>query len=236
MSPSRKSALVIFARAPRPGAVKTRLLPAFTAQEACEIHLALLGDVVERSLRAAGSRAHPLLAWSERPDPGAAAPADLPAGLDEAVQPPGSLGERMALTVQERLRAGFAGVLILGSDAPTLPDDHLVAALDALGEGKVVLGPAEDGGYYLVGMSRLHPEIFRNVAWGTPEVLAVTRKRLRHSGIGFEELGAWHDVDTPADVGRLWKEMLRLKGRRPEALPRRSWSVLSRLAPGRVAG
>ncbi len=273
---SHAQALVIFARAPRMGQVKTRLVPVFTPDEACEIHVALLGDVVERSLRAIGGAAAISVAWSEEvsgvksgvsstgptpaieaPRPALAAPAAtggayspsglpgknladsgrtdlIPGAIPVSIQPRGDLGERMALVIQEKLRAGFKRVVILGSDAPTLPDDHLRAAFDHLRRKDVVIGPAEDGGYYLVGMTRLHPEIFMKIRWGTPEVLAVTRKRLKQAAIGFEELGAWHDVDTPADVSRLWKELLKMKKSHPEEVPPRTWSVLSRLAPGRI--
>ncbi len=275
---SQEQALVIFARSPLPGLVKTRLMPVFTPDEACEIHVALLGDVAERAQRAVGSMAAISLAWSEgvpgvkigvsspgqpagmvEPPPTLAAPAVsgkayLPSGLAEkshagsdwanlipgaipfSVQPRGDLGERMALVIQEKLRAGFKRVVILGSDAPTLPDDHLRAAFEHLRRKEVVIGSAEDGGYYLVGMTRLHPEIFMKIRWGTREVLAVTRKRLKQAGIVFEELGAWHDVDTPDDVSRLWKDLLKMKKSRPDEVPPRTWSVLSRLAPGRVRG
>lgn len=227
------SLLVIFSRVPLAGRVKTRLSPEYTPEEAAEIHRALLGDVVERSLRAAAGIADVRLSWSESP------PEDLPglpgAAVPQGVQPPGDLGERMARVIQEGLRAGRRGVVILGSDAPTLPGDHLAAAFQALDRREVVLGPAEDGGYYLIGMSRLHPGIFRDMNWGSGEVLKVTRHRLRQAGVAWEELGPWHDVDTAGDVARLWREMLHMKKSRPGEVPPRTWEVLARLAPGRGA-
>ncbi len=274
MTPTHEQALVIFARAPIPGKVKTRLLPTFTPGEACEIHVAMLEDVVERARRAVGRETAISVAWSERgaghaqTGPGSAAAAGdsaspqpgsvgsghgigvmdrtpssstssdrasvAPAGIPTSIQPGGDLGERMALVIQEKLRSGFRRVVILGSDAPTLPDDHLRSAFEHLRRVEVVIGPAEDGGYYLVGMTRLHPEIFMKIRWGTPEVLGVTRKRLKQAGVAFAELGQWHDVDTEADVTKLWRDLLKMKQRHPEEVPPRTWTVLSRLAPGRM--
>jgi hypothetical protein len=263
MTSPRDQALVIFARSPVAGRVKTRLMPVLTAEEARDLHLALLGDVAERSLRAVGDRTEISVAWSEgrtpphsgsapaespgpAPQPGgagarAAAPEPggldlLPRGLSFTSQPTGDLGERMALVIQDKIRSGFKRVVILGSDAPTLPDDHLGAAFDQLHRKEVVIGPAEDGGYYLVGMARFHPEIFMRIRWGTPEVLDVTRRRLARAGVAFAELGLWYDVDTPADAARLWKDLLKMRQRHPEEVPPRTWSVLSRLAPGRLGG
>jgi uncharacterized protein len=227
------SALVIFARVPRPGQVKTRLTPEFSQEDACEIHRALVGDVVERSARCLAGRASIYLAWSEAlvGSPGIEGP---PAGVIEEVQSGNDLGERMALALQGKLRAGFKQAVILGSDSPTLPADHLIAAFDALRGAEVVLGPADDGGYYLVGMSHLHLEIFHGIQWGTSGVLAATRQRLKKSGTRYSELGMWHDVDTVADVGRLWKDLLRMKERQAADLPMRTFKTLSRLAPGRI--
>jgi hypothetical protein len=222
--------LVIFARAPRAGSVKTRLLGVFSPEEAVAIHQALLGDVLERSLAALGSSGTVRLAWSE--PPGEELP--VPAPIEDRLQSAGDLGERMATAVQEGLAEGFARVVILGSDSPTLPGDRLGAAFSLLADHDVVIGPAEDGGYYLIGMSRLHPAIFRNIAWGSEKVLAVTRARLKKARVSFAELGTWHDVDTPEDVGRLWKELVRMKASRPDEVPGRSWSLLSALVPGRI--
>ncbi|HXI03500.1 MAG TPA: TIGR04282 family arsenosugar biosynthesis glycosyltransferase [Candidatus Saccharimonadales bacterium] len=233
--PARDSALVIFARAPRPGAVKTRLGPVFTPEEACEIHLALAGDVVERSLRAVGRIAEVVLSWSEAPAAGSL-PAGFPSADATELQGKGDLGERMALTMQARLRGGYRRVAILGSDVPTLPDDHLRSAFELLGTREVVLGPATDGGYYLIGMSRLHLNLFRGMEWGSSGVIAATKKRLKSARVPHGEIGPWHDVDTAEDVSRLWGELTQLKARHPEALPTRTWEVLRRLAPGRAAG
>ena len=228
-----ENALIIFALAPRPGTVKKRLTPTFTPDEAREIHLALLGDVMERSARALAGSAALILAWSE-PAGGEPAIVDLPAGFRIETQSGSDLGERMALSIQSAIRSGHRRVAILGSDTPTLPADHLTGAFDALRKAEVVVGPATDGGYYLIGMSKLHLELFRGVPWGTPDVMNVTRKRLKKSGISVVELGVWHDVDTPEDVARLWKDLIHMKDRRTAEIPMRTFRVLARLAPGRI--
>jgi rSAM/selenodomain-associated transferase 1 len=228
------SALIVFARAPRPGSVKTRLIEGgFTAEEACEIHLALLGDVLEQAARAARGTAALSLAWSEPPAT-PPAPDLIPAGVTVETQAGSDLGERMARAIQEKLRAGHRKALILGSDAPTLPADHLRAAFDALAAREIVIGPADDGGYYLIGMSRLHLEIFRDVPWGSRNVLSVTRKRLAKAGTPHQEIGPWHDVDTAEDLKRLWKEILHLKERKAPEIPRRTFGLLARLGPARL--
>jgi rSAM/selenodomain-associated transferase 1 len=225
--------LVIFSRTLRPGKTKTRLSPVFSGKEACEIHAALLEDVVSRAWKAVGEVAEVRLAWGGSPDPAIEGALQLPAGLIQETQPEGDLGMRMAMTIQSGLREGYRTV-VLGSDSPTLPPHHIESAFAALGDSEVVLGPAGDGGYYLVGMSRLRLEIFRNIKWGTADVMKVTRKRLKASGTRFAEIGTWHDVDTPEDVMNLWEELLRLQERHPQEVPEKTFAALSRLVPGRT--
>jgi rSAM/selenodomain-associated transferase 1 len=227
------NALVIFARAPRAGQVKTRLVPIFSAEEARVLHMALLGDVLERSVRALEGRATVFLAWSETLAVVSKADA-FPPEVKVETQSGRDLGERMALAIQSKLRDGFKRVVILGSDSPTLPASHLTGAFDALREVEVVLGPAADGGYYLVGMSHLHLEIFRDMQWGSAGVLAATHQRLKKSGTRYTDLGMWHDVDTPEDVGRLFRDLLRMKERQAADLPVRTYRILAGLVPGRI--
>ena len=231
---SRENALVVFARTLRQGRVKTRLEGVLTAAEACELHAALVEDVVDRAWRAAAGLATVSLAWSGTPEPGTEGALSLPRGLGVDVQPEGDLGERMALTVQGKLKGGARAVVIMGSDAPTLPEDHIVSAFGSLREADVVIGPARDGGYYLIGMTRLHLDLFRGIRWGSPEVLPVTLRKIRKAGLRCTKLGEWSDVDTPDEVRRLWKEILRLKDTMPGRVPRRTYAVLARLAPGRL--
>jgi rSAM/selenodomain-associated transferase 1 len=228
-----ENALVIFARAPRVGQVKTRLIPVFSAVEARDLHVALLEDVLERSVRALAGKATVFLAWSEPPSSVVEVGA-IPPEVKVETQSGRDLGERMGLAIQSKLRDGLKRVVILGSDSPTLPASHLTGAFDALREVEVVLGPAADGGYYLVGMSRLHLELFRDMQWGTSGVLAATHQRLKKGGTRSRDLGMWHDVDTPEDVGRLFRDLLRMKERQAADLPVRTYRILAGLVPGRI--
>jgi uncharacterized protein len=120
------------------------------------------------------------------------------------------LGARMANLVTDLLAGGRPGVLVTGSDLPTLPSAHLVEAARALtaGAADVVLGPAEDGGYYLIGLARPAPRLFAEVAWGAADVLELTRARARALGLRVHLLPPWYDVDTPADLARLRHDLM----------------------------
>jgi hypothetical protein len=118
-------------------------------------------------------------------------------------QGPGDLGERLARAVGAAFVRGHRRVLVVGSDSPTLPSHLIAEALRRLEATDVVLGPAFDGGYYLLGLNRLEPALFRDVPWSGPEVLAVTAERARAAGLEVSLLPFWYDVDEPADLARL---------------------------------
>jgi len=227
-------ALVLFARPPVTGAVKTRLTPAFAPAEARELYEAMLIDGIERLREGATEVATPFVLWSAECEPGA----DLTAALDGVsvgYQMGDDLGERMLTAFQDTLKAGFRQVVIIGSDAPHIPPDYIHQAFEAMIAVDVVLGPADDGGYYLIGCRRLHPRLFRGIRWGTGDVLAATRRRIEDGRISCHELPVWYDVDTPADAVRLWRDLESLRrGGDLSALPARTHRVLSRLVPGRL--
>ncbi|MGZ3426312.1 MAG: TIGR04282 family arsenosugar biosynthesis glycosyltransferase [Polyangia bacterium] len=194
------STIVIFARAPQLGEVKTRLAKAIGAERALALYEAFLDDTcaltqglgARRVLAVAGDVDHPRvqhLAKSQR--------------LAVESQGDGDLGERMARAIATHVAVG--PVVIIGSDAPTLPRAHLHQALDALMAHDVVIGPSDDGGYYLVGARVAVPELFAGVRWSTPEVLATTLERL--AGQSHALLPAWHDVDSVEDLERLRREL-----------------------------
>ncbi|HEY3176475.1 MAG TPA: TIGR04282 family arsenosugar biosynthesis glycosyltransferase [Candidatus Polarisedimenticolia bacterium] len=226
-------ALVIYARPPVLGKVKTRLQPALTHAEGLALYEAMLADVIERAAGGRTDRATTFLAWSEACEP--------PASLKEVLglvsverQVGGDLGERMAHTLQEKLRGGFGRVILVGADSPNLPLDYLRQAFEALREVDLVYGPADDGGYYLVGARRLHPRIFQTMPWGTDRVLAITRQRIKDGRISHRELPRWYDVDTPADLVRLWKDLQHMKAKGAAEVPRRTLRMLASLVPGRL--
>lgn len=229
---SRRQALILFARPPVEGRVKTRLSPVYSAMEARDLYEAMLSDQIERLGRAAPEIAHLSICWSE-PWTAEGELAALIGAAPTGVQSGGDLGERMASAIQSALAGGFGRAAILGSDLPGLPIEYLKRAFDALDEAEVVLGPSDDGGYYLIGARRLHPELFQKIPWGTDRVLALTRKRLKERSVSHALLPSWYDVDTPADLVRLRHDLLGMRARGAPDLPRRTLDLLARLGPER---
>ena len=124
-------------------------------------------------------------------------------------------------------------MVLIGADAPNLPIDYLHQSFELLRDADLVLGPASDGGYYLLGARRLHPVLFQKMPWGTDKVFSITRQRVKSSGISHAELPRWYDVDTPQDVERLWKDLQHMIAKRPTDLPWRTCALLAALMPGR---
>lgn len=193
--------LLIFAKAPVPGQVKTRLAGHLGTRGAAVLYQKLL----HRTLRIAHvARLCPLELWCA-PDArhGCFIACRREYGARLRRQGAGDLGRRMNHALNRTLAAGHPTVLI-GGDCASLGEAELRAAFSLLTAGyEAVLGPAADGGYLLIGLNRPGPALFRGVAWGTPTVLAATRRRLRRAGMNWVELPPGWDVDTPADLRRL---------------------------------
>jgi hypothetical protein len=197
------STIVIFARAPQLGEVKTRLARTIGAERALALYEAFVDDTcaltqglgARRVLAVAGDVDHPRIAHLAKSQRLAVEP-----------QGDGDLGERMARAIATHVAGG--PVVIIGSDAPTLPRAHLHQALDELMAADVVIGPSEDGGYYLIGARVAVPELFSDVRWSTGEVLATTLARLGDRAHAL--LPAWHDVDSAEDLERLRLELTTL--------------------------
>jgi uncharacterized protein len=191
-------ALAILAKAPVPGAVKTRLIPALGAEGAAALHSRLIERTIETACTAATG---PVTLWVTPAPPDAyftALASRFPIGL--AVQPDGDLGARMLAACQ----AAAAPMLIIGTDCPALTISHLREAADALrGGSDAVVIPAEDGGYVLIGSRQPQPGLFEEMKWGVETVMAETRGRLTQHGLTWRELAALWDVDRPEDLARL---------------------------------
>lgn len=195
--PGENSLLIQFAREPVVGAVKTRLIPALGPVGACQLHEALVWQTcrnllavegAEVQLWVAGDTAHPLFGRCRE------------AGASGLHRQRGSdLGERMADALRRGLQQA-SRVLLVGSDCPGLDPDYLGSALAALARTPVVLGPAVDGGYVLVGARQPVDALFRNVRWGSGEVLAVSQANARAAGWEVTLLDERADVDRPADL------------------------------------
>ena len=195
------SRLLVFAREPVAGAVKTRLQPAIGEQGCLALYRALL----ERTMRTVQSQAlAPVQLWvDQNPDH------DLFLSYcnneDIFLQSEGDLGRKMAAAVCECFsQPGVDSVILLGTDCPAMTNDHLQLALRELAAGKdVVITPAEDGGYVLLGMRELFPELFRNIGWGGAEVFASTMQRCREHEREVRVLPVLWDIDRPEDLLRL---------------------------------
>ncbi len=189
--------LVVFAKAARPGRVKTRLIGELTAEEAARLHGVFLEDILERMK---GADFQTRLAWGVGPQE------RLPPSAFEAFRQKGEdLGERLFEGLSRALTR-FELVAAIGSDHPDLPASIVEEAFEKLASScDVVLGPAADGGYYLIGVTRqsIHRHLFSAIEWSTDRVLNQTLKRCRERGARVEELTSLEDVDTPDDLRRL---------------------------------
>jgi uncharacterized protein len=210
-------AIGVMAKAPQPGRAKTRLCPPLQPAQAAALSGAFLRDITENIALAA--RAAPIRGYI------AFAPAGTEGSFDgllaaatgfvladgSAQMPPEvqGFGRCLLHAMQAMLGSGFGAACLLNSDSPTLPTALLVRAAEALlapGE-RVVLGPAEDGGYYLIGMKQPHAHLFADIAWSTSEVAAATRERALSLGIEIIMLPSWFDVDDADSLARLVAEV-----------------------------
>ncbi|MEI2783936.1 MAG: TIGR04282 family arsenosugar biosynthesis glycosyltransferase [Candidatus Competibacter sp.] len=193
--------LLIFAKAPVPGRVKTRLAGRLGAGGAAALYRRLLRQTLAM---ACSSRLCPVELWCA-PDArhGFFAACRREYGVRLRRQGAGDLGQRMSHALDRALAESGRAVLI-GGDCASVGAAELRAAFDHLAAGRAaVLGPAADGGYVLVGLRRPCPALFRGVAWSTATVLETTRRRLKRVGLDWAELPVGWDVDTPADLRRL---------------------------------
>lgn len=192
--------VIVYAKAPVPGQVKTRLAPALDAASAALLHAAL----VERALQTAQAAQLSGVVLCCAPDAShvffETCAEDF--AVDLADQGEGDLGARMLCTLQQALE-GFDAAIIIGADAPAVTAKHLREAANALTDVDVVLSPAEDGGYVLIGARRTHPAMFEGIEWGSEKVLEQQRQALLACGLGWKELDTLWDVDRPEDLPRL---------------------------------
>ena len=224
--------LVVLARAPHLGRVKTRLTPPLTRQQALELHLAFVEDTLERLAR---FRRPGLERWLYLSEP-SPEHLDVAPTWSSALQTGDDLGARMEDVFRQAFEDGRERVVIVGSDSPTLPLDYLDQAYAALAAHDAVLGPAEDGGYYLVGSSRFIPELLRGITWGSSRVLEQSTEALSRAGRSFHLLPSWYDVDTAEDLSRLQKELVQLQTVPCSQLPRRTARALaSFLRKGKIS-
>jgi rSAM/selenodomain-associated transferase 1 len=204
------------AKAPRAGYVKTRLQPPLSADEAAALNVCFLRDTAENiaSVERDGD-ALGLVCYTPVGDE-VAFDGLLPESFALIAQRGDDFGERLLSAADDILSCGFGAVCLIDSDSPTLPTSALRHAVRELGRpGKrVVVGPSEDGGYYLIGMKRAEPRVFGRIAWSTGSVYAETIERVHEAGLDLVELPKWYDVDDAATLAVLERELL--QSERPE--------------------
>ncbi len=191
--------LVIFAKQPCPGKVKTRLCPPLSGQEAAEVHSACLRYTCQiMSLSPDGKTA---LAIS--PDePGPHLLKLIPEEMEIWPQGDGDLGARLCRCQRRAYSGGAQRVIFIGADSPTMPVERLCQAVGMLADCDVILGPCEDGGFYLLGLSQHGAGLYADVAWGGPEVSRQLCANAARLGLRVGELDPWYDIDRPADLHR----------------------------------
>ena len=205
MQPS--TALVVMAKQPAAGITKTRLCPPFSPEQAAAFSEALLLDTFDL----AGSLPGVQLA-------AAITPASARAYFEQ-ITPPGTIllpvdgadiGQCLSRSFEALFQAGFTKVLALNADGPSLPPSYLLQALDLLEDHDALIGPGEDGGYYLVGLKSPCPQLFRGIEWSTPRVLEQTLARLDALGLRTALTPPWYDVDTVREAARIYAELQHL--------------------------
>jgi hypothetical protein len=219
--PEGRLALAVMARAPSDPRGKTRLLAALGSEAGIELRRAILLDTLDVARRVVGADLvvvfAPANARDELAEITGGAPRLLPQRGD-------GLGERLECAFVDLLALGFAGVTIIGSDVPTLPVAHVQGAVRAMldRDDPLVLGPADDGGYYLIGLRHNHPELFRDMPWSTDRVLGRTLDAASKTALSVTLVPSWYDVDSLDDLRRV------LGSKAPEssgALHTRAWAV-----------
>jgi rSAM/selenodomain-associated transferase 1 len=198
------------AKAPLEGEVKTRLVPPLTAREAAALNVCFLCDMAANIDSISETEAAAGLVVYTPAGAESAFAGVLPERFSLLAQRGAHLGERLCNATDDLLRQGYGGVCLINSDSPTLPASILVRALKLLAKDgdRVVLGAAEDGGYYLIGLKHAHRNLFNEIAWSTSDVLARTRQRAAEIDLPVELLPPWYDVDDAVTLSRLCEELL----------------------------
>lgn len=201
-------AIGIVCKNPAAGQSKTRLSPPLRPEESAALSACFIRDVAAKVQTFAKCRDVVACAVYTPAGSEVALRALLPDGLPLLTQGEGDLGARMEKAVADLLATGHAGVILIGSDSPTMPLAILRAATAAMrGGGNVVLSPAQDGGYTLIGLSQPHAELFKDIPWSTSGVHRLTELRAREIGLPVVNLPGWYDVDDAASLAMLEDEM-----------------------------
>ncbi len=204
-----KEALVLMAKAPLVGQVKTRLIGALTAEQATELYVCFLRDTfaVMEAVQEEREQLSLALCYTPAEELEAFETAEFDGCLLLA-QRGDDLGERLHNCLVDFFELGFGSVVILGADSPTLPAALIYEAFERLlTPDQVVFGPAADGGFYLVGMNRLPSQLFAQIAWSAENTLSQIQSRAEPLHLAMSFLPEWYDIDSPADLQHLREQI-----------------------------
>jgi len=208
------TALAVMTKAPQAGQVKTRLTPPLSPEEAASLNTCFLRDTAAAiSLVAINGKAQGVGVYTPVGSETAYA-GILPEEFILVPQRGEAFGERLLAATNDLLQLGFDSLCLIDSDSPTVPDAALAQAVDLLSrpEDSVVLGPSDDGGYYLIGLKKAHPRLFERIDWSTERVLEQTIAAAREINLPVHLLPTWYDVDDRATLSRLCQELFGANG------------------------
>jgi len=207
--PSHRCALGIMTKAPEPGKVKTRLTPPLTPDEAAELNRCFLKDLAQ-SIAAAGKTSAGLGVAVYTPQGSEAAYVEiLPPEFMLLPQRGSDFGERLIHAAEDLFKLGFESVCLINSDSPTVPASSFASAANELAKpgDKIVLGPSDDGGYYLIGLKKLDRRIFEQIDWSTERVFQQTMGQAEKMNVPVHLLPSGFDIDDRTSLQRLWREV-----------------------------
>jgi uncharacterized protein len=199
-------AVAMVCKAPIAGQSKTRLSPPLSPEDCARLSACFIQDVAA-TIASLGADTAGYAVYTPA-DSGAVLRPLLPESFRLLLQGDGDLGERLIRATADLLAPGHAGAVLVNSDGPTLPGSILRAAVDAVRSGdNVVLSPALDGGYTLIGLAKPHPEVFTGIPWSTASVYQTTLRRARESALAVTNVPAWYDIDDLASLRVLEAEL-----------------------------
>lgn len=203
-------ALAVMTKAPRAGRVKTRLTPPLAPEESAALNICFLQDTaaaIAATVEAGGARG--IGVYTPAGEETAFAEI-LPAHFELVPQRGEAFGERLTAAATDLFAVGFDSLCLIDSDSPTVPQAAYALAVSWLSrpDDRIVLGPSDDGGYYLIGLKKMHRRVFEEIDWSTERVFEQTLARAQEIGVAVELLPTWYDVDDRATLRRLCAELL----------------------------
>jgi uncharacterized protein len=208
-SHARSYAFAVMVKAPRTGEVKTRLVPPLRPEEAARLSVCFIRDVLANLLAACARVSADCYAAYSPPGSERLFSDVLPESV--RLLPPRSVGLAQSLpdAIEDLISAGYEGACLINADSPTLPTSLLVEAITRLRApgDRLILGPATDGGYYLIGLKHPHRQLFQDIDWSTERVYRQTAQRAESIGLELVTLPRWYDIDDAASLGSLCSEL-----------------------------